>query len=351
MLKFILRRLSYGFFVLFGVALVVFFLFHILPGDPARIALGQRADAETLKNKRKAYGLDQPLPVQLIDYLNDLSPIGVHPDTEEARKQYEYAKLFPVSDESVLAIKLPYLRRSFESDKKVSEIIGLTFEGTFWLAFAAMVFASIFGILFGLIAALNQGTFWDHLLVGGSSLGISAPSFVTATLMSLVFGFYLSEYTGLSITGYLWELEGTGRRLVLKNLILPAITLGIRPLAIITQLTRSSMLEVLGQDYIRTAKSKGLGKMIIIFKHALKNALNPVVTAVTGWLASLLAGAFFVEIIFNWRGLANRTIRAVWVLDFPVIMGTTLVVATAFIVISMLVDILYAILDPRVRLR
>ncbi len=169
----------------------------------------------------------------------------------------------------------------------------------------------------------------------------------------MVFGFYLSEYTGLNMTGYMWEPDvyNGGRRLDLKNLILPAFTLGIRPLAIITQLTRSSMVEVMSQDYIRTGRAKGLGNMKLVLKHALKNALNPVVTAVSGWLASLMAGAFFVEYIFSWQGLGTRTIKAVEHLDLPVIMGVTLVVAMAFIVINIFVDLLYALLDPRVRLQ
>ena len=137
----------------------------------------------------------------------------------------------------------------------------------------------------------------------------------------------------------------------LENIILPAITLGIRPLSVIVQLTRSSMLDVLTQDYIRTAKAKGLGKFKVVFKHALKNALNPVVTAVSGWLATLMAGAFFVEYIFDWKGIGFVTIKAVQNLDFPVVIGCTLFIATVFIIVNILVDIIYAMLDPKVRLR
>ena len=137
---------------------------------------------------------------------------------------------------------------------------------------------------------------------------------------------------------------------MLRNLLLPAVALGIRPLAIITQLTRSSMLDVLGQDYIRTARAKGLSQMATVLHHALRNALNPVVTAVSGWLASLMAGAFFIEYIFNWKGLGTVTLRAVENLDFPVVMGATLFVAALFVVINIAVDVLYAVLDPRVKL-
>ena len=138
---------------------------------------------------------------------------------------------------------------------------------------------------------------------------------------------------------------------MLKNLILPAFTLGLRPLAIIVQLTRSSMLDVLSQDYIRTAKAKGLKYRVIIVKHALKNALNPVITAVSGWLASLMAGAFFIEVIFDWKGLGLVTINAVYNLDFPIVMGVTIFVAFAFIIINIFVDLLYAVVDPRVRIK
>jgi peptide/nickel transport system permease protein len=134
-----------------------------------------------------------------------------------------------------------------------------------------------------------------------------------------------------------------------KNLVLPALTLGIRPLAIITQLTRSSMLDVLNQDFIRTAYAKGLNKTTVIFKHALRNALNPVITAVTGWFAELLAGAFFVEYIFGWRGIGKLTVDALEKLDFPVVMGAVLVTAVLFIIINILADLLYAAVDPRIR--
>jgi peptide/nickel transport system permease protein len=172
-------------------------------------------------------------------------------------------------------------------------------------------------------------------------------------IIAYVFGFVLSDWTGLHITGNWFDVdEITGdRKLSLQNLILPAITLGIRPMAIITQLTRSSMLDVLNQDYIRTAYAKGLGKMTVIWKHALRNALNPVITAVTGWFAELLAGAFFVEYIFGWKGIGKVTVDALEKLDFPVVMGSVLVSATFFILVNILADILYGVVDPRVRIQ
>jgi len=349
MIKFISTRLLYGFLVLFGALIVVFFLFNVLPGDPVAMMAGQRTDVSTREAITRELGLDQPLPVQLGYYLNDLSPISIHRDTEANEKNYEYKKLFTIDDKVVVA-KYPYLRRSFQTNKKVSEIIVENLEGTFWLAFAAMLFATVFGIFFGMLASVKPNSLLDHSTISLSVLGISAPPFVMGALIAMIFGYYLSDYTGLNTSGQLWEDDLSGRRLVLKNLILPAFTLGLRPLAIIVQLTRSSMLDVLSQDYIRTARAKGLRYYKIILKHALKNAMNPVITAVSGWLASLMAGAFFIEYIFNWKGIGSVTIDAVYKLDFPVVMGTTLFVALVFIMVNICVDILYAAIDPRVRL-
>jgi peptide/nickel transport system permease protein len=342
--------LVYGFLVIIGVIISVFLLFHALPGDPVAMMAGQRTDVSTKEAIMKDLGLDQPLNKQLLYYFNDLSPISIHKSTVENEKKYEYLKVFSFK-ESCIVIKFPYLRRSFQSNKKVSEIILEHVEGTFWLAISSMLFASILGIFVGIITALKQNTWLDHLLLSLSVVGISMPSFVAAILMAMLFGFYLADYTGLNITGQLWVTDSIyGRQLEIKNLILPSITLGLRPLAIIVQLTRSSMLEVLSQDYIRTARAKGLGRYAVIKNHALKNALNPVVTAVSGWLASLLAGAFFIEYIFNWKGIGSVTIKAVENLDFPVVMGSTLFIATVFVVINLIVDILYVLIDPRVRL-
>lgn len=334
-----------------GVITTVFFIFHALPGDPVSMMAGQRTDVSTKEAILKDLGLDKPLWGQLAYYVNDLSPISVHENIPANQKKYGYYTLFTVRD-YVVAAKWPYLRRSFQSNKKVSEIIAEHIEGTFWLALCAITFATAAGIIMGVFAALNQNTWIDHSLIAVSVVGISVPSFVAAIIMAIVFGFYLSDYTGLNITGQLWVTDSIyGRQLELKNLILPTFTLGLRPLAIIVQLTRSSMLEVLSQDYIRTARAKGYNKFDIIVKHALKNALNPVVTAVSGWLASLMAGAFFIEYIFNWKGIGTVTIKAVENLDLPVVMGTTLFIALVFIVVNLIVDIIYALIDPRVRLR
>lgn len=349
MFTYIIKRLLYGFLVLLGVVIIVFFLFNVLPGDPVAMMSGQRTDVATREAISRDLGLDKPLHEQLILYLEDLSPISYHEDNPKNESKYGYAKILQSGD-NVLVLKWPYLRRSFQTNRMVSDIIIDNMEGTFWLAFTAMIFATTFGVFLGVVASLRQNTWLDHSIITLSVAGISAPSFVLAALIAMIFGFYLSDYTGLNLTGQLWENSLYGRKLMLKNLILPAFTLGLRPLSIIVQLTRSSMLEVLGQDYIRTARAKGLKNNVIILKHALKNALNPVITAVSGWLASLMAGAFFVEYIFDWKGLGSVTIAAVYQLDFPVVMGSTLFVGVVFIFINIFVDILYAMVDPRVRL-
>lgn len=350
MIKYIINKIFYGFLVLLGVVVIVFFIFHALPGDPTTMLQGQRTDISTKEAIVKDLGLDKPLPEQLLYYINDLMPISFHENTEENYEKYGYLKIVG-SSKTVFVLKKPYLRMSFTSRKKVSEIILEHFEGTFWLAFASMIFATIFAIPMGVWAALKQNTWIDHTLITASILGISAPSFVAAIVMIMIFAVYFGDITGLNISGHLWVIDSIeGKHLEIKNIILPMITLGMRPLAIIVQLTRSSMIEVLSQDYIRTARAKGLSKFKIISKHALKNALNPVITAVSGWLASLMAGAFFVEYIFGWKGIGLITIKAVENLDFPVVMGSTLFIALVFIIINLLVDVAYALIDPRVRL-
>jgi ABC-type dipeptide/oligopeptide/nickel transport system permease component len=347
MLRFITRKLLYGFLVLAGVVVVVFVLFQGF-GDPARLVLGQSGDSATINNIRRELALDKPKWKQFVLYLNDVSPVAVH--TADEIKQKQLKGLF-TGGETKFGIKLPYLRRSYQTKRNVGEVLLEALPGTLVLAFAAMLFATVVGVLLGVLAAVKQNTWMDTGSIFASVLGISAPSFFMGIVLAYVFGFVLSNYTGLNMTGGLFAIDPfNGKELQLKNLILPAITLGIRPLAIITQLTRSAMLDVLDQDYIRTAYAKGLRKKTVVFRHALRNALNPVITAITGWFAELLAGAFFVEYIFGWKGIGKVTVDALEKLDFPVVMGSVLITATFFIIVSILADLLYGIVDPRVRM-
>jgi ABC-type dipeptide/oligopeptide/nickel transport system permease component len=347
-LKFILKKSFYGLLVLVGVVVLVFVLFQGF-GDPARLVMGQTGDSATQANIRRELYLDQPKWKQFIFYLNDISPVSLHSKEEIAKKDL---KGFFMGGERKLAIKLPYLRKSYQTKKSVSDILLEALPGTLMLAIAAMMIAILIGIPLGILAAVKQNTWMDSTAVFTSIVGISAPSFFMGIIIAYVFGFVLTGWTGLHITGSWFDIDQQGvKRLTLQNLILPAFTLGIRPLAIITQLTRSAMLDVLDQDYIRTAYAKGLSKRRVIWKHGLRNALNPVITAVTGWFAELLAGAFFIEYIFGWKGIGKVTVDALEKLDFPVVMGSVLISATFFVLINILADVLYGIVDPRVRVR
>ncbi|SFD52738.1 peptide/nickel transport system permease protein [Chitinophaga sp. CF118] len=350
MFRFLLHKLSYGLLVLLGVVMLVFFLFNVLPGDPARLTLGQRADVTSLENVRRELHLDKPVPLQFLLYLNDLLPVSVH-NEQEAAGTLHYITLFHFSGDKIIVLKTPYLRRSYQGKKDVWEILTEALPGTLILAIAAMLFATVAGITLGVLSAVKQNTWMDTGAVFASVVGISAPSFFTGIVLAYLFGFVLSDYTGLHMTGSLFETDAfAGRTLNLRNLILPAITLGIRPLTIIVQLTRSAMLDVLHQDYIRTAYAKGLTERVVIFRHALRNALNPVITAITGWFAELLAGAFFVEYIFGWKGIGKVTVDALEKFDFPVLMGSVLFTAGIFVIINLLADLLYSIIDPRIKL-
>jgi peptide/nickel transport system permease protein len=248
-------------------------------------------------------------------------------------------------------LKLPYLRTSFQSKQPVGGMLFQAFLGTMILAMAAMLIALMFGIPLGIVAAMKQGKALDHLIVGFSAIGISMPSFFSAMIFSWLFGFVWHEYTHLPMTGSLYEIDelGENRTMVLSNMILPALALGIRPLAVFIQLTRNTMVEMLAQDFVRTARSKGLSKWQATVKHALPNAMNPLITSVGGWFSSLLAGSFFTEYIFQWRGLGKVTIEALQQSDFPVVMGAVLFTACVFFVLHTITELLYVWIDPRVR--
>lgn len=349
MLRFIIKKLLYGLAVLLGVILLVFMLFAWFP-DPSEIMAGQRDDILTKDAIKKEFGLDLPKGQQLLFYLNDLSPLSFHKNTKENKQKYNYTRLLSPGETTVV-VKAPYLRRSYQSKKKVSEILAESFMGTLVLALSSMLLATVVGIAFGIIAALKQNTFTDRAIIFISTLGISLPSFFAAIIIAWLFGYVLTRYTGLNMTGSLTDYdENYNRYYEWRNLILPTLALGIRPLAIITQLMRSSMIDVMGQDYIRTAFAKGLSRTQVVWRHALKNGLNPVITSVSGWFASLLAGSFFVEYIFNWRGIGRVTVQALEKSDYPVVMGAILLIAALFILINIIVDILYKVLDPRVAL-
>jgi peptide/nickel transport system permease protein len=304
MIGFIARKLAYTILVLLGVVLVTFFIRP--PGDPARVLLGQRADSASVAALREQLGLDKPLPYQVGSYLSQLSSGD--------------------------------LGRSIATNRPVAETILERFPATALLAITSIAIATILGILLGVIAAWRPNSWIDTVTMSTSLLGISLPSFVVGLLLVLVFGVALEWFP---ISGYIdrgWE-----------HLFLPMVTLAIRPLSVIARMTRSSMLDVLGQDYVRTARAKGLSDVSVFMKHALRNALNPVITTVSAWFAGLLAGTYFVEFIFNWPGIGLAAFNAIEKLDYPMIQGTVLFTAIIFVSVNTLADILYGFIDPKVR--
>lgn len=333
MFAYIVKKTAYGLLVMLGVVSLIFVLFNILPGDPARMMLGQNADQESIDLLHKELGLDKPLGIRYLRYLNDLSPVGI-------------------DREGNLGFKLPELGRSYQSDRSVSSILAEAFPNTILLALVSITMAFVLGVLFGSVAAIYKDTWIEKAILLITSLGMSLPSFFAAILIAWIFAFLLADYTGLSMFGSLYGVDdfGRGEYVDLKNIILPAVTLGIRPLSVICELTKSTMKEVLQQDYIRTAKAKGLSMFRIIKNHALRNTLNPVVSSISSWFASLLAGAVFVEYIFDWKGVGVVIVDSLEKYDFPVLMGALIVICIMLVIINILTDIVYAFLDPRIKI-
>ncbi len=358
MTGFVARRLAYGFLVLFGVITVLFLLFNILPGDPARMMLGQRSDIASVEAIEKDLGLHRPLLVQYANLLNDLSPLSWYSTTKQegywfldTEKYSPLLELIHTGNGGVIVLKKPYMRRSYQSQREVTDIVTSAFPNTAILAITAMAIAIVLGLGLGILSALHPNSWIDRTAMVFSVLGMSVPSFFAAILFGWIFAFVLADYTGLNMFGSLYSVDdlGRGQYLELKNLILPAITLGVRPLAVLSGLMRNSMLEVLSQDYIRTAYAKGLSRNRVVYRHALRNALNPVITSASGWLASLFSGAVFVEYVFDWKGLGSVMVDALEKYDFPVIMGAVLFISVILILINLITDIAYGWLDPRIR--
>jgi ABC-type dipeptide/oligopeptide/nickel transport system permease component len=433
MLRYLANRLLNGLLVLFGVVSLVFLIFNLKPGDPARMLADQRSSPEALAAIRQDLGLGLPLSTRYFLYLNDLSPLALMQRADRARpayldpQRYSVAAALPVGGDKLLVLKAPYLRYSYQSRRGVAEILAEAFPNTAILAVLSMLLAVVLGLAMGTWAAVKKGTWVDSALLGISALGMSGPSFFVAVLVAwlggfvwferiplpilpamalliwvmlrltkkrrtipqgstkpagpsmstwahahmstwapmLILGTYIAGWlfswpwatfslslpgTGLPMSGNLVDVDPfTGPFLNWKHAILPVLVLGIRPLAVVVQLTRSSLLDVLSQDHIRTARAKGLSERQLVLRHGLRNALMPVLTAVSGWFASLLAGAVFVEYVFGWKGMGLEVFNALEREDFPVVMGAVLVFATIFVVMNVVVDLLYAVLDPRVR--
>ena len=350
-----LKKISNMLLTLFGVVTIVFFLFNILPGDPAQMMLDQNENNEQLIILKKKYGFDKPIFVQYLYYINDLSVVSVHfkdPDNLSylTTVKYNFIKILNF-DKFNLVLKTPYLRESYQKNgTSVLDIIKNTLPNTIVLATSSIIIAIIIGLFLGIISAINHNSWLDYLIQLMSTLGMSIPSFFSAIIFAWIFGYVLRDFTGLNMTGSLYEMDdyGESMTLQLKNLILPSIVLGIRPIAVISQMMRNSLLKVLSQNYITTAYSKGLSKFNVIKNHAIKNSLNPVITALSGWFAGMLAGSVFVEYIFGWNGLGKEIVNSLNTLDVPVLIGAVITIAVIFIIINIFVDLIYSWLDPRV---
>jgi peptide/nickel transport system permease protein len=305
---YILKRILLFIPTLLGITLITFILMQSLPGDPVLGMAGERANPETLARIRAELGQDRPLPVQYLGYL----------------------KLLATGE----------LGRSYYTNRKISDDLLQKFPNTARLALAAMLFASVIGISLGVFAAARRGTYWDRLVTLLSVGGISIPVFWLGLALMLVFAFHLR-----------WlPPSGMGNGSLLY-LILPAVTLGTFSVSYIARITRSTMLETLSQPYVAAARAKGVPESTVVFKHALKNALIPVVTLIGLDLGSYLNGAVLTETIFGWDGLGRYALDGILKRDYPAIMGVVLFGAMIFVVMNLLVDISYHFLDPRVRVK
>lgn len=333
-----------------SVIVLVSTIVYMAPVDPASLTFGQRSDNKTVENKRIALGLDLPLHQQLFYYIRDISPVVVLDKEDEVLNYYKYHS-FSLTGNKCLVLKWPYFRDSYQSSRSVSSILAEAIPLTLILALVSFLVATILGVLLGILAAMNKDNWVDKLVVGFATLGYSVPSYVSAIIFAVLFAYLWGGFTGLNIQGSLIEINDIGDDIfVPKNLILPALALGIRPISVIAQLMRSAYLDVVSQDFVRTAKAKGLSATQVIIKHVLRNSMNPVVTSISGWFASLLAGAFFVENVFNYRGVGLVAVNALINYDMPVILACVIFTSLIFISINILVDYIYAWLDPRVKL-
>jgi len=328
---YIIKRLAMLVPVVLGVSIIAFSLIHLAPGDPARTMLGERATQEQLNEIREKYGLDEPLYVQYGVWLNGV----LHGD----------------------------LGRSITSHEDVGKEIADRLPNTIELAIGAMIFAIIIGVFAGIISATKQYSITDYTCMGIALFGISMPVFWLGIMLMMIFGVFLGwlpiggridllipfqRVTGFMIfdsiiTGNLPALIS-----VLRHLTLPAIALGTIPMAMIARVTRSSMLEVLRQDFIRTERAKGLSERMVIYKHAVRNAMVPVVTVIGLNVGLLLAGAILTETVFSWPGVGRLVVNAVYERDYPLVVGCILVFAIIFVIVNLITDILYTYIDPRI---
>jgi len=311
---FVLRRMAASVMVLFGVSVVVFGTLKLIPGDAAYVLAGPNASAQEIELVRQSLGLDQPVPVQYVTWLAR----ALHGD----------------------------LGRSLELNEPVLPLVLSRYANTLVLATSAMLFASLAGVLAGAVAALRPHTLVDRVVMLVALTANSTPSFWLGLVLILVFSLALRL---LPSSGMVSARGDGGVVDVLQHLVLPSVTLGAISAALIARMTRASLLEVLTQEYVLVARAKGLGEQLLVRRHALKNALLPVLTVVGLQMGSLLGGAVITEAIFTWPGIGLQLYRGIALRDVPLVQGAALVVATSFVLINLLVDLLYSYLDPRIR--
>jgi peptide/nickel transport system permease protein len=308
-----LRRLLLAVPVLFGVSVLVFAVLHLAPGDPAAIMLGAQATKEDVQRLHRDLGLDQPLVVQYLNWMGQV----VRGD----------------------------LGRSIPLGRAVLPEVLLRFKATLVLTAGALVIAVLLGLGAGIISAVKQYSWLDRLSMGVAVTGVSLPVFWTGIMLIIVFALQLRWFPSSGMS----SPYGSGVGDVLWHLVLPAVTLGTASAAALARLTRSSVLEIIRQDYVRSARAKGLAERAVIARHVLKNAINPIITVLGVQVGFLLGGAILTETVFSWPGLGSMMVRAIQARDYPLVQGGVLLIATTFVVVNLAVDLLYAVFDPRIR--
>lgn len=347
---FLLKKILIGFISLITVILSISLIIYMAPVDPARIQFGQRSDPETIIQLKKKYFLDQPYYIQVYRYLEDLSCFQMIAQSDPRLEEYSFETIFQIKEDKFI-IKWPFFRRSYVNGELVSELLKTAMISTGLLGLCAMLFALVVGLLCGTVAAVYFGSWIDSVITMSTTLFYAIPSYISAVIIAMLLGYFLVEYTHLPLQGSLYALDDFGNEVFNWNrLILPSLALGLRPVAMIAQMTRASLLEVRSKEYVRTAISMGASTFRLLVKHIYPNAMNPIITTLSGWFASLLSGAFFVEFVFNFRGLGDLTIQALSQFDIPVVLACCIITVCIFVIINIFADIIYAWLDPRVKI-
>ncbi|PYO58325.1 MAG: glutathione ABC transporter permease GsiC [Candidatus Rokuibacteriota bacterium] len=308
-----LRRLLLAVPVLFGVSVLVFAVLHLAPGDPAAIMLGAQATKEDVERLHRDLGLDQPLVIQYFRWIGQVAGGD--------------------------------LGRSIPLGRAVLPEVLLRFKATLVLTTGALSIAVLLGLVAGIVSAVKQYSWLDRLSMGVAVTGVSLPVFWTGIMLIIVFALQLRWFPASGMS----SPYGSGVGDVLWHLVLPAVTLGTASAAALARLTRSSVLEIIRQDYVRSARAKGLAERAVIARHVLKNAINPIITVLGVQVGFLLGGAILTETVFSWPGLGSMMVRAIQARDYPLVQGGVLLIAATFVVVNLGVDLLYAIFDPRIR--